>query len=211
MANDNHEIVLVNKTIDQIDFSDFVEESVGNPPWWGPELHCSKCDAVMGDRQFKCKEHEDAPLKGNTFYGAVIDFQAAEGENGFSRYLIQSQCEQTVNQGSRENGELVTVMPGDFFSVSDYAGLPLDRFFGLSVLVQTQRKSMIDTKKNGRVPFWTFVVKVDKSTKKLLETQRTELGRMAAAAHRANKAKSLPGANLITNPPALTNGQPQTA
>lgn len=147
----------------------------GNSPWWQPELSCVECQTVIGDRQFECKTHPDAALVGNTFYGAVIGFQEAECENALGHYLVQSDREQVVKQGSRENSELVTVMPGEVFSISECLGLPLRSFIGFSVWVQTQRQSIANTKTNGEVPYWSFTIKVKMGVTQLLKPpQRKE-------------------------------------
>lgn len=188
MANDKE----VRETIDTLDLSNFVDESLSNPPWWAPEIRCNLCEGgegrTLGQEEFLCKKHPDATLVGNKFYGTVLTKEAPLNSNDFSRYVLQAQTEHVMQLGSKDSGELVTVNPGDFFTVSEYGGLPLDRYYGVTVIILTVGKVRFFSKTQGRhVPLWKFGLKVDAATKKLLEKDRQDLGKLAAQVQRDKK------------------------
>src|SRR5262245_27407718 len=56
-------------------------------------------------------------------------------EAKFPRWVIESSITMDCQIGEVRDGELVTVNPGERFSMGVYAGLPLERYFGLEVTV----------------------------------------------------------------------------
>lgn len=183
-------------SLDTLDESKFHEETLSFPPYWKPELSCSECGVFLEQRQIVCKAHPHATLTGNRFYGTVLtrDVQVrkpptAEDPEGdiHVRYVLQAACDGIAcSKGSGTNLESVLVQNEEFFSVSELAGLPLDRYFGMTVLITTVGKRAARDPKNS--PMYLFKLHVDADTKRMLDSKRRQI---AEAAFRASLNRSL--------------------
>jgi hypothetical protein len=74
---------------------------------------------------------------GSCFFGKVCTVDARDPE--FVRYIVECEKEPIKCQrGPVDGAEEVWVQPGEFFTVSAYAGLPADRYFDMSVFCKVK-------------------------------------------------------------------------
>jgi hypothetical protein len=119
----------------------FVEEQITFPPYWNPS--------------------EDG-----FFYGTPIDLDAKDPS--FVRYVVEAHADTPCFRGDKNSKEAVTVKTGEFFTLSAYAGLPLDRYIGIPCFVQVTGKREVGQPQ----PMWTFTLKVSAESKKILTEER---------------------------------------
>ena len=140
------------------EFQNWEEEQITLPPYW--EVGMDKW-----------------------FCGLVVSVDDRDEE--FVRYLVQAEMPIKCFTGSKKKNEQeeVIVNKGEFFSLSAYASLPLDRYIGVRVLVRvTGRKDI------GRPqPMWEFSLKVSPEDKKLLLEDRKMAARNAIRAFKVLK------------------------
>jgi hypothetical protein len=126
------------------------QEQVGFPPYW---------KAGMGKR-----------LLGRI---AMLDNRDPE----FRRYVIEASVPMVCQRGPAHDAEPVSVAPGEFFTMSAYAALPLDTFFGIEVLLEviSERKLPGNEMSKG-VPrdIFDWKVLVSPADKKMLRARRQE-------------------------------------
>src|SRR5579864_885525 len=91
------------------EFAGWEEENLSLPPYW-------VCDV------------------GKQFAARVIDLDNQDPE--FPRYILEALAPVECQTGKRDEAEDVHVKPGDYFTCSTYAGLPLFRYIGCRVLVK---------------------------------------------------------------------------
>ncbi len=130
---------------------ELVSDQIGFPPYWNP-----------------------AP--GKKFFGKVV--MRDERDPDFIRYVIEAGVRHQCQEGPSDEAVAVTVDRGQHFNVSLYAGLPLENYYGQTVLVTAMRKQDID----GGKSVWKFDLKT------------TEVGREQAKQLRASKVSELPPA-----------------
>jgi hypothetical protein len=116
---------------------------------------------------------------GSCFFGKICTVDARDPE--FIRYVVQ--CEVApikCQRGPVEGGEEVMVQPGEFFTVSAYAGLPAERYFDMSVFckVKNVRKlpSNAGTGGNRKTTsdFYEWSVTLSPENRKIVNGRRTE-------------------------------------
>lgn len=132
------------------DFSE--EESIGFPPYWNPEP------------------------------GDVIYFKPAKldvREANFHRWVCIALKPMTCQTGPAEDAEDVAVNRGEFFTMSVYAALPLEKYVDLSVKVVVKGKREKATKQN-RHP-WEFQLFLTKSSKRALTARLSRDARLLKA------------------------------
>lgn len=129
--------------------SGLVSDQIGFPPYWNPS-------------------------EGKKFYGRVV--ARDERDPDFIRYVIEAGVRHQCQEGPSDEARPVTVDRGQHFNVSVYASLPLENYFGETVLVTALRKRDID----GGKQVWIFDLKT------------TETGRSHAAQLRAAKLNNTP-------------------
>jgi hypothetical protein len=130
-------------------FDNWEEEQVGFPPYWNPELGVRISAKVI-----------------------ALDVR----DELFHRWTLQAtrksiQCA----IGPAEDAEPVTVKPGELFTCSAYAGLPLDLFVGLEVLIYVSDKRKLpgnEASKGVKRDLWVFKLLVAPESKKLLEERK---------------------------------------
>lgn len=149
----------------------FVKTQIGFPPYW-------RCEV------------------GKAFRGIVL--LRDERVPNFVRYHIQTSTRLDCQIGPVDNGEVVTVQPGEIFTLSAYAALPLERLFGfeVAVLVKGSRK-LPGNDDSGGMPrdLFEFEVFVDPEDEKRLISQRKEDQQYLRDAHA--KARKLALDNMI--------------
>lgn len=134
-----------------VDLSGMEDEQVGLPPYWGPSEEAMNQGVAQG------------------FYAKVAAFDDKDPE--FHRYVMQSmQPELLCHRGPADGAEEMMVKKGEFFSISDYNGLPLGQYMGLGPIF-VYVKDKVATATAGR-SVWVWGVKVDKATKAVLNERR---------------------------------------
>jgi hypothetical protein len=121
--------------------ANFQEEQIGFPPYWTPE-------------------------EGKKVYARVVDFDDSDPE--FLRYVMQAGHDIDCQRGPSDAREEVTVHKGEFFTMSQYASLPLGKYLDIPVLIQVKEKRKID----GGKTMWVFSLSVSEQAKKILAARR---------------------------------------
>lgn len=128
------------------------EEQVGFPPYWNPS-HV-----------------------GNALIAKVI--MRDERDPSFVRYILQAvKFPLVCKKGPSEDAEQVIVQPGEFFTMSAYAALPLERFFDLEVVVKVANKRKLpgnEASDGVKRDLWEFKVLVSPESKKILANRRED-------------------------------------
>lgn len=154
-----------------VDETGMVEEAVGFPPYWQP-----------------------AP--GKKFYGTPILCDTSNPE--FVRWTLEAAVDHVCTRGKKDEGDHVLVKKGEWFSVSEYSGLPLFRFIGKKILVTAESTRKLA---QGRT-LWEFSVRVDQKTKALLESERADSARRAVERQLAGNNPSSRIVNATGQPSA---------
>jgi len=153
----------------------FVEEQIGFPPYWTPE-------------------------EGKSFYARVIEFDDRDPE--FPRYIMQAGRETPCEQGGGEKMRPITVKKGEFFTVSEYSGLPLGRYIGIPVFVTALNKRKLE----GNRTTWDWTLRIPEQAKAILQKRRE-----AAATARVNQQRLRPApapSQPITSQQIVPSQQP---
>jgi hypothetical protein len=130
MANDKN---VKNTAAGMPDFSGFVETATGFPPYWNPE-------------------------PGKKFFGQVVGIDFRDPD--FIRYTLLAGMDMDCATGPADDATPVKVLKGERFNVSVYASLPLDRFLGEYILVESIKKV-----KGGKGDMWRFKLLSSPETK----------------------------------------------
>lgn len=145
------------------EFAGFEKEQISFPPYW-------------------------EVAQGKWFYGMVIALD--DRDEDFHRYVVQASHHPIeCMQGSKEQAVPITVHDGEYFTLSTYSGLPLDRYIGVHVLVKC-----IGQKDTGKPqPMWEFELRVSPEDKKLLlEDRKARAGEAMAKFRESRKTQALP-------------------
>jgi hypothetical protein len=113
------------------------DEQTGFPPYWNPEV-------------------------GKTFRGVVLGLD--EKDPDFKRFALKATDQIMCAQGPADDAEQVIVKPGEFFTCSAYAALPLERYVGFEVFVMAKNKRDI----KGGKELWEFKLMIHPDEKKKL-------------------------------------------
>lgn len=128
----NGEVIDPNQGLDMTELGELegslVNDQIGFPPYWNPAV-------------------------GKKFAGKVL--MRDERDPDFVRYVIEAGVRHQCQEGPSDEARPVIVDKGMTFNVSDYAGLPLDDYFGHTVVVTAIRKVPID----GGKEVWKFELK----------------------------------------------------
>lgn len=131
----------------------FIEQQVGGfPPYWNPKI-------------------------GDKFFATVVGKDDSDPE--FERYVLQAKRPLKCARGKRGEQDEVIVNPGEYFTCSVYAALPLARYIGFDVFVTVKGQRDV-----GRPqPMWVFTLAVSPETHKALmaKEQTRALGPKAGA------------------------------
>lgn len=134
------------------EFKDFEEEQLAFPPYW-----------EAGE--------------GKWFYAMIV--ACDDRDKNFVRYVAQAEmpleCAKGAKKGKSANYEKIVVQKGEFFTLSAYAGLPLDRYIGIRVLVKTKGQRDVGQPQ----PMWDFSLKVSPEDKKILLEERKAIASRA--------------------------------
>lgn len=136
-------------------------EQIGFPPYFNPTM----------------KEDEKGktiPGTGNYFLAIPIDLDERNPE--FKRYVLEAVQAIECKKGPADDAELITVQPGEFFTCSVYAALPLEDYFGYPIFVRPVRKRKLAANEENpqKRDLWDFELKVSPETKKLLKQRRQQ-------------------------------------
>ena len=148
--------------------ADWDEEQVGFPPYWKPE-------AV-----------------GRIIMGKVL---ARDDDGLFPRYILQAVLPVKCQKGSAQSNTVqeVIVQPGQLFTMSQYAGLPLERFFDIIVGIRVTGERMLPpTEESDGKPrdLWEWTVLVAPQDKEKLNARRAEETQRLMAARTKNAEES---------------------
>jgi hypothetical protein len=148
----------------------------------GYELPADIAAEVAGfkDEQLRFPPYWTADV-GKKFYAMMVDVDTRDPE--FHRFVLQALHSLPCATGGKNAREDVVVENGDFFSMSVYAALPLDRYVGMKVLVE-----VTGTQPTGQPQdMYVFKLKISEADKLLLTQERKERVAVAMAAYRENK------------------------
>lgn len=160
-----------------------VKQQTGLPPYWAADEEVHKAGVAQG------------------FYARVIGRD--DGDPTFPRYVVQAGMDTPCMKGGGDDAEPVIVKKGEFFTTSVYAGLPLERFIGVPVIVKVKDKRKINTKGGPRT-IWDFTVEVTPQVDKILAARRQAAAERAIAQGNALRAGGVPTTN--GNVPQLPQG-----
>lgn len=141
-------------------------QQVGFPPYWSPQR------------------------EGQPFFGRVVALDTRQED--FYRYVIQAtKFPMFCRLGPADDAEKILVQPGDFFTVSNYASLPLEDFFDIEVIAIATKKRKLpgnEASKGVKRDLWMWDVRVESDKEKKIIEQR-----------RSDKAKELMAARDLGN------------
>lgn len=131
---------------------DWEREQTGFPPYWKPKA------------------------AGDLFLGKPI--LKDERDPNFPRFVVQAtQFPIVCQQGPADGADIVIVRPGDYFTCSVWAALPLEDFIDIEscVMAEHSRKLPPNEQSDGRPRnLWTWNVKVTKESRLLVRERRQE-------------------------------------
>lgn len=114
---------------------------------------------------------------GDCFFGKLAAVDNSNPE--FPRYIIEAlEAPIECQRGPVASPEQVTVEPGDFFTVSKYAGLPIERFLDIPAFYKIKSTRVVPGNENHKMATEMFEwdVMVSGESKKLLaKNQRDEM------------------------------------
>lgn len=144
---------------------DWEKEQVGFPPYWKPKK------------------------EGDLFLAKVV--LKDERDPAFPRYIMQATKFPIVcQQGPAEDADLVVVAPGDYFTTSVWAALPLDDFFDLEACVMAVKKRKLpgnDASQGVKRDLWQWEVKATAEVRKQIASRRLEARQALAASRNAEQ------------------------
>jgi hypothetical protein len=145
------------------EFKDWEDENLSLPPYWVTDV-------------------------GKQFAARVIDLDSADPD--FPRYVLEALAPVDCQSGKREEAEEVHVRPGEFFTCSTYAGLPLARYIGCRVVVTCTGTRKV----NQPQPMYVFKMVMHPEDKKMVMQDRKALAQQKLAAFRESRrdARALP-------------------
>lgn len=139
------------------EFKDFQEENIQFPPYWNPSMN-------------------------GWWYGMVTAIDDRDPE--FPRVVVQAKRPLMCARGPADDAEEVEVKESEFFTLSPYAALPLERYIGVSVLVRVTGQRKVPGRPND---MWIFSLSVSPEDKKILDSERKERAQIAAQKYRESK------------------------
>lgn len=133
-----------------------------------------------------------APLReGQPFFGRIVALDTRQED--FYRYVVQAtKFPMFCRLGPSDDAEKIMVQPGDFYTVSAYASLPLEDFFDIEVLVVATKKRKLpgnEASKGVKRDMWMWDVKVESDKeKRIIEGRRSEKAKELMAARELNES-----------------------
>jgi hypothetical protein len=128
------------------------------------------------------------PAVGLKFLAVPISLDDRDPE--FPRWVCEARHSLECEKGSKDEKEDVVVRAGEFFTMSVYAALPLERFVGLKCLIQCT-----GVKDVGRPqPMFVFDLKLSADDKKLLANERRERASQAIERYKEKRRLEALGA-----------------
>lgn len=128
------------------------KEQVGFPPYWKPKS------------------------PGDLFLAKVI--LKDERDPSFPRYIMQATKFPIVaQQGPAEDADVTIVSPGDYFTTSVWAGLPLDDFMDIEACIMAVKKRKLpgnEASDGVKRDLWVWEVKATPESRKLIASRRAE-------------------------------------
>ena len=134
----------------------FEQEQLNFPPYWNPEV----------GMQF-----------------VAMPLTVDDRDKDFVRVVLQAMHPIHCFQGDKENQEDVLVGKDEFFTMSVYAALPLDRYIGYKVHVKVTGKRDVGRPND----MFTWALAVHPDDKKLLNAERRVKAEQAMARYRESR------------------------
>jgi hypothetical protein len=131
------------------DETGFEEEQVGFPPYWTPQA----------GRALKIR---------------VVSFD--QRDPTFPRWIVQATHNVACQSGPSDEAEPRMVKTGEFFSMSLYAGLPLQRYVGEEVIVKCKEERDL----KGGHSFWVWSILCTPEVSKRSLARQEEVRRLLA-------------------------------
>lgn len=129
----------------------YEEENISFPPYWTPEV-------------------------GKAFHAMPVDIDLSDEE--FPRIVLQNVgADLDCSQGSKDEQVKQVIKAGEHFTISKYAGLPLEKYMGYDCAVTVTGQRDVGQAK----PMYVFALGVSKDAKLALTAERKERGLLAAA------------------------------
>jgi len=130
----------------------WAREQVGFPPYW-------------------------APLREDSmFFGRIVALDTRQ--DNFHRYVVQAtKFPMFCRLGPADDAEKIMVPMGDFYTVSNYAGLPLSDFFDIEVCVRATKKRKLpgnEASDGVKRDLWMWEVLVEPKDKVVIRDRRLE-------------------------------------
>lgn len=202
-----------NLHLDGIDESKFVTQQIGFAPYWTPYVVCSECGDRLAEKQPSCPKHPTAPLLGSKAIGVLLNRDPRDPN--FVRWVFQAKTRLICHRGPQEDDETVIVQPGEFFSMSEYAGLrdALPLYLGCTVLIKVlHKRELPPSPTSGGKPrtFWEFSLGVDETVAKLMNDRRLALAEEAQRSAMATLNAPRNGAPSAAMPATATPPSPQS-
>lgn len=119
------------------------EEQIGFPPYWKPEA-------------------------GRRLKAMVVGLE--EPDATFDRFVLRAAHSVRCQRGPAEKAAEVQIKPGQFFTMSVYSGLPLQKYIGYEVQLEATEKEENVTK-DGH-PMWRFRLILAPKVKALFEASQ---------------------------------------
>lgn len=142
---------------------DWEKEQVGFPPYWKPKQ------------------------PGDLFLAKVV--LKDERDPLFPRYVMQATKFPIVcQQGPAEDADLVIVQPGEFFTTSVWAALPLDDFYDVEACIMAVKKRKLpgnEASEGVKRDLWVWEAKATKESRALIAGRRLEARQALAASRNA--------------------------
>lgn len=147
-------------------------EQIGFPPYWNPKEIGNKLLA--------------RPV--------LLDTR----DESFHRYvMVATQVPIRCQRGPADGAQEVIVKPGEMFTMSPYAALPLDAYFDIEVFIEVSGKRKLPgnaESDNKPRDLWEFTLKVSPNDRKLLNSRRAEETKRLQEARRTSLLGSVAGA-----------------
>jgi hypothetical protein len=165
----------------QEEISSYQSEQISFPPYWKPEV-------------------------GKKFVALVVTLD--DRDEKFMRYVLQSCHPIPCEKGDKHNKEDVLVPKDEFFTMSVYAGLPLDRYIGFKVYVQVTGTRDVGQPQD----MFVFDLKLSPADKALLSEERRARAAKAIAAYRETRRLEALNGTPAKKPEEMTGeAVPKTA
>jgi hypothetical protein len=173
------------------------DQQVGFAPYWSADEEAPDfTDMSLPLEKFL----PEAIMAGRAFLAKPVDFDGKDPD--FHRYIMQAGHQIKCFRGPGSRKEVVMVEKYDFFSISEYAGLPIAAMMGLPIIVVAKNKLLVpgNDKVKGEHHIWQWRVITSEEVSRRLDKRREEAMRSAqrGAMGGYKVPAALPQGNVVT-------------